>query len=305
MDKLKLSEIAEFGEDPIPDGKNNTYVFKSKNVSLCSNVSGDSSSKEAKNNFLKTLKEELSAILMDSKNLMFTVQVTKFTKCADVVGKDVKFEILSITCPSTKTTEDKKDSLILEVMIQKTKFGQINIHKALVEISILCIEKLSMSKTDVKFETKVKIINVETQAAITVYFVLKALSLIFGNLSLFSSNQIVRKPEFDCKVLLPEQYNQNEKKRKYTTNYIKQSINYLIQDSKKTEKSDEENDQNNKKVNDHINRLLMLGVVPSSVQALRKYLGSQNGSNISEESINMVTSVNNDEDVHKLKGKLN
>ena len=73
MDKLKLSEIAEFGEDPIPDGKNNTYVFKSKNVSLCSNVSGDSSSKEAKNNFLKTLKEELSAILKDSKNLMFTV----------------------------------------------------------------------------------------------------------------------------------------------------------------------------------------------------------------------------------------
>ena len=267
MDKLKLSDIARFGEDPIPDGKSNTYVFKSKNISLCSNISGDCSSKEAKNNFLKTLKEELSNILKDSKNLMFSVQVMKFTKCACVVDNDVKFEILSITYPSTKTIEDKKESLILEVMIQKTKFGQINVHKALIDVSILAIEKLSMSKADVKFETKVKINNVETQAAITVYFVLKSMSLIFGNLSLFSTNQIVRKPEFDCKVLLPEQYNQNEKKRKYTTNYIKQSINYLIQDSKKTVKSDDENDRNAKKVNDHINRLLMLGVVPSSVQA--------------------------------------
>ena len=87
--------------------------------------------------------------------------------------------------------------------------------------------------------------------------------------------------------------------------YIQKAINYLIQQSRQFEKADNEAVIKwKKKENDHINRLLMLGASPSTVKHLRKYLSSDEKKNLEDENIRAITSVNEEENLYRTKGKL-
>merc|ERR1712062_255356 len=115
------------------------------------------------------------------------------------------------------------------------------------------VSKLTRTTADLKFETKIKIHNADTQAAITLYFISKAMSLIFGNFGLFSAHLAGDGKEFQCHVLLPRQYQNDENKKKYTLNYIKQAINYLIKSNGLIDNQDEDAKlKSEKKLNDHI-----------------------------------------------------
>jgi len=57
---------------------------------------------------------------------------------------------------------------------------------------------------------------------------------------------------------------------------------------------DETKLKSEKKLNDHINRLLMLGVSPSTVNLLRRYLLLANKQEIGDDQIEMIGSVNED-----------
>ena len=305
MDKIHLVDIGRNGEDTLKDVKDTVFTLISKNRNIYSDIKKLAGYKTTKISFEAKIKEDILQIMKDSKSLMFAVQLMKLTKSAEVTIDDTKFEVLSITCPTAQQRDLDTDRLTVELLIQKTKFGQINIHKALVDISLLSVKTLPKTKADLKFETKLKINNAETQASITIYFVLKSLSLIFGNYDLFSTNLITDTSDLSCMVLLPQQYMKDENKRKYTLNYIKKAINYLIQQSIQLEKvNDEAVTKWNKKENDHINRLLMLGVSPSTVKHLRKYLGSAEKKNLEDENIRAITSVNEEENLYQTKGKL-
>ena len=305
MDKIQLIDIGRNGEDTLKDVGDTVFTLISKNKDIYYDIKRLSGYKTTKISFEANIKEDILQIMKDSKSLMFAVQLMKLAKVAEVTIDNTKFEVLSITCPTTQQRGPDMDRLTVELLIQKTKFGQINIHKALVDISLLSVKTLSKTKADLKFETKLKINNAETQASITIYFVLKSLSLIFGNYDLFSTNLITDTSELSCMVLLPQQYVKDENKRKYTLNYIKKAINYLIQQSRQFEKADNEAVTKwNKKENDHINRLLMLGVSPSTVKHLRKYLSSAEKKNLEDGNVKAITSVNEAENLYQTKGKL-
>ena len=306
MDKLRLGDVSSFGEDPLPDVKDNVFGFVSKNNTFYSDIKNPgvhSKKGEQRTQFENNIKEFVLSILKDSKSLMFAVQVLKITNSAEAVKEDSKYEVLSITSPSSNSNNADFDRLKIEVLIQKTKYGQVNIHKAIVDISILSVSKLTRTTADLKFETKIKIHNADTQAAITLYFILKAMSLIFGNFGLFSAHLAGDGKEFQCHVLLPRQYQNDENKKKYTLNYIKQAINYLIKSNGLIDNQDEDAKlKSEKKLNDHINRLLMLGVSPSTISLLRKYLLFSGKTEIGEDSIEMITTVNVDENISRSKG---
>ena len=270
MDKLPLGDVSIFGEDPFPDVKdNNEFSIVSKNNSFYSDINTPktrSKHSDARNKLEENIKQWILIILKDSKSLMFAVQILKITNSAESVKEDTKYEILSITSSSNDNNNPDTDRNKIEVLIQKTKFGQINIYKAIVDITILTVTKLPRTKADLKFETKVKINNADTQASITLFFVLKAMSTILGNFGLFSCDLATDGAVFQCHVLLPQQYKRDENKKKYTLSYIKQAINYLIKNDSLIEYKDEETKlKSERKLNDHINRLLLLGVSPSSI----------------------------------------
>ena len=306
MDKLRLGDISSCGEDPFPDVKDNVFAFVSKNNTFYSDIKYFQAHPKKSNErtkFEENIKESVLSVLKDSKSLMFAVQVLKITNFAESTKEDSKYEVLSITSSANNSNNSDSDRIKLEVLIQKTKYGQVNIHKAIVDISILTVNKLTRTKADLKFETKIRIHNADTQAAITLYFVLKAMSLIFGNFGLFSSHLASDGAEFQCNVLLPKQYQKDDNKRKYTLNYIKQAINYLIKNNGLIEKKEEEAIiKSDKKLNDHINRLLMLGVSPSTISLLRKYLLLPEKHEIGENDIKMITSLNVDENISRSKG---
>ena len=303
MDRINLVDIAKLGEETMKDVRDTIFTVRAKNNTIYSNIKKDSGYKTTKKMFEANIKVDISEILKDSKSLMFAVLLMKYVKVAEIINEETKFEVLSITCPNVQPEDSDHDLITIEVLIQKSKFGQVNIHKALVQISILNVNPLTKTKADLKFETKVKIHNAETQASITIFFVLKSLSLIFGNYDLFSTNLNTDASKFFCMVLLPQQYTKDENKRKYTLNYIKKSINYLIQESTKSVRMDDEALMKwNKKENDHINRLLMLGVSPSSVKNLRKYLGSDEKKNLEDENITPIISINEEENLYQTKG---
>ena len=306
MDKLRLSEVSNFGEDPFPDVKDNIFAFVSKNNTFYSDIKSlksNSKHNDKRTKFEENIKEWISNVLKDSKSLMFAVQVLKITKNAEFIKDDSKYEVLSITSPAKSNSSPDADNIRMELLIQKSRFGQINIHKAIVDVSLLTVTKLTRTTADLKFETKLKINNADTHAAITLYFILKSMSLIFGNFGLFSSHLAGDGTVFQCDVLLPQQYKKDENKRRYTLNYIKKAINYLIKNNSLDDyKDDEAKLKSEKKLNDHINRLLMLGVSPSTVNLLRKYLLLTNKQEIGDEQIEMIGSVNEDENVSRIRG---
>ena len=306
MDKLHLSDVSSFGEDPFPDVKDNIFTFVSKNNTFYSDIKSlktTSKQNEKRTKFEENIKEWILMVLKDSKSLMFAVQVLKITRNAEYTKGESKYEILSITSPTKGTSSPDSENIRIELLIQKSKFGQINIHKAIVDASLVTVTKLARTTADLKFETKLKINNADTHAAITLYFTLKSMSLIFGNFGLFSSHLADDGTVFQCHVLLPQQYKRDENKKKYTLNYIKKAINYLIKNNTLDEKKDDATKlKSEKKLNDHINRLLMLGVSPSTVNLLRRYLLLANKQEIGDDQIEMIGSVNEDENVSRIRG---
>ena len=301
MEKLNLTCISNLGEDPLQCGKDRMFTIISKNKTFYSSVKEQASFKEVKNVFELNIKKDLLTVLKDSKNWMFSVQLMKYAKTTEININDSRFELLSITTPSHNDLEE--DNRTIEVMVQVTKSGHVHIHKAILNISVLNVEKVSGSKDGLKFEAKIKINNVEYQAGISIYFVLQALSLICGNYSLFSCYLITGKSECKYKILLSDNYNMDEKKRKYTLNYIKKSINHLIQQKEISIKSDDEKKLEEQNLNDQTNQLLMLGMAPSSIHLLHTLLNSQNKDAISEANIEIIADVNKEENVFQSKGK--
>ena len=115
--------------------------------------------------------------------------------------------------------------------------------------------------------------------------------LIFANLKLFSSSLMERTEELTCTALFPESYLQDERKNDYTRKYISNTINYLIQKQNDIEipSHDEDTARSNGQISDHINRLLMLGVTPCTIDNLRALLKTRKVENISMEDVQPIT----------------
>ena len=77
--------------------------------------------RENRNNW-KALETELSSILLNSKKLMFAIQLMKHGKCAEVFCKkdNEKYEILSMTRPRVNTGPLKQEIITLEMMVTQT-----------------------------------------------------------------------------------------------------------------------------------------------------------------------------------------
>ena len=290
-----------------------TYVLSSQNVPLA--TPGTKGKTLMRQNSIKRveLKSEIRNILTDSKKLMFAIQVMKFDKCAEIhcTKNNEKYEILSLTSSKKKNGNEKTDGtqeiFSLEMMVQKTKFAQITIHKALVNIKDVSVQQIDFSnEMSLQFLTNIKIDQLDNHASITIYFTLKTLSLIFGNLNLFSSKISFATEEFICNALLPRKYLSDKNKMAYTKKYISQLIAYLIkQNSSKAETTEKPADAK-RKFNDQINRLLMLGVTPCTIESLNNLITKKEVSKmpvVSEASVHPIEFVNPDENVYQISGK--
>ena len=328
--KLVLKDISNRGEEPLKDVKDVTYVYLSENADFQSNMKKPETtnkiikerarhvSKEQKRGFERQLskernelmetnqtrvKNELTLILNDSKKLMFAVQLMKFSKCAEVPCNKEVYEILSITSPRAGSASSETNSCSLEIMIQKRRRGQITIHKAIVGIQIMEVKKLAIENDSLEFETHVKIDKLETHASITIYFALKTLGLIFGNLALFSSQLASNPQKFTCTVLFTEAYSQDARKKDYTTKYIVKSINFLIQEKRKGVETNEEKSSVSSQLNDHVNRLLMLGVTPCSIETMCGFVQSHPEDKVAEENIKPITSICKEQNIYQMECK--
>lgn len=339
MNNIDFTKFCEYGDEyfaPInqSDDKDVTFVLGCQNVQFRTNLiypikttaqisyvkqsvgrtastgstNGTSKPNRLKNDQKKRLKKELTAILSDSKKLMFAIQLMKFAECAELSCKNntEKYEILSITRPKESSGDDMSGT-ILEMMVQKTKLAQITIHKAIVKIPKTDIEMMEVSEDSLKFLTHIKIDNLETHAAITIYFALKTLSLIFGNLSLFSSELAVEQPNFNCSALLPRKYLADEKKMDYTKKYISQLFNFIFKKTLGGNDKKEDGNDTDKKLNDLINRLLMLGVTPCTIETMNKVLkpegkeawGSTKAPVVSVNSVQAILDVSTEHEIYE------
>ena len=333
MDQIDFSKFVEYGDEYFrlnnqSEGKDVTFLLGCQNVQfrtilkdvekvarkdnqekqpLSRKTSNGPSTKSnrIKNGQKRRLKEELTVIMSDSKKLMFAIQLMKFAECSELSCKNnsEKYEILSITSP--KVTGKDVTGTVLEMMVQKTKLAQITIHKAIVNITDTSIEKIDVNENSLTFLTHIKIANLETHASVTVYFALKTLSLIFGNLSLFSSELAVKREEFDVSALLPRKYLEDEKKMDYTKKYISQLFNFVFKKKMGTKDETKEGNDTKKKLDDLINRLLMLGVTPCTIETMSHVLDFEKIEKvpqISVDNVNPIKTVYTEHEVYQANG---
>ena len=336
MNKIDFAKFCEFGDEyftPISqsEDKDVTFVLGCQNVQFRTNLidfqekqplsrtssrnessaaskNGTSRQRTLRNEQKRRLKKELTGIVGDSKKLMFAIQLMKFAECAELSCKDnsEKYEILSITSP--KSTGEPTTGIVLEMMVQKTKLAQITIHKAIVKIVETNIEMIEVNNESLKFLTHIKIDSIESHASITVYFALKTLCLMFGNLSLFSSELAVKASSFNCFALLPRKYLVDEKKMEYTKKYISQLFNFVFKKKLGAKEETKEGKDAEKKLNDLINRLLMLGVTPCTVENMNKLLESETKFDLpvlSVSNVKPITDVSKEHEVFQANGKDN
>ena len=167
---------------------------------------------------------------------------------------------------------------------------------------------IEVNNESLKFLTHIKIDSIESHASITVYFALKTLCLIFGNLSLFSSELAVKPSSFNCFALLPRKYLVDATKMEYTKKYISQLFNFVFKKKLGSKEETEEEKDAEKKLNDLINRLLMLGVTPCTVENMNKLLESEAKVDmplVSVSSVKPITDVSKEHEVFQANGKDN
>ena len=291
-----VRDMCKIGGQPPPIEKCGTYLLQAQNRDINCN----SLFKDIKQGFSKEadakIKRELTNILSYSDNLFFVLQMLRLQKENEIQCDDGKYMLIGISSPNLDQSKIKEGEAKIEFLVEQKIAERQLVKKAIVTISI-GVSNANITQENFDFHVSVKIHEENRKPPVVVSFTLMTLSAICGNLGWFITNNIsplnYDLERFTCKVLLSEENSKYAHMIAYTQDYIKDLINFVGNGKREQfPEHQKDSEKQHTNLNDETkSRLMMLGMIPQSIDELDKYLNTLKCNEITRDCVQVVTSL--------------
>ena len=237
----------------------------------------------------ESLDKEIIKLLRTPEVLTFVVKMLEFSGENKIVCNEETYCLLKLH--SCKKSETSVESFKLKLKIdQESRDYFID-----AEFDVLRFELSTKIVNNIKcFEINVTIRDINTHNSVAVYFGLISVCMMCENVQLLMSNADDSKSGttniFTCILLAPIVYKDNDKYINGIKEYAVDIVNDLVNGKSKLEEQKQE--------------LLLIGMIPKSLERLRHYLEEDNGRLIAKESIHVSAATCNTAEIYHNKGRI-